>query len=83
MTENPRTTSARDHDDHEMIDAAAAEADSDAVADSAGGALQTDVGTQADLKRGVDDPAATTRAEKSDDIANNQAYDSDRRGSNG
>ncbi len=83
MAENPRTTSARDHDDHEMIDAAVAEADSDAVAGSAGGALQTDVGSKADLTRAVDDPAAMTRPEKADDIANNQAYDSDRRGSNG
>ena len=83
MAENPRTTAARDHDDHEMIDAAVAEADTDAVAGSAGGALQTDVGSQADLTRAVDDPAAMTRPEKADDIANDQSYDSDRRGQNG
>jgi len=80
MTENPRTTSARDHDDHELIDAAVAEADTDAVAGSAGGHLQTDIGSKADLTRAVGDPAATTRPEKADDIANNQSYDSDRRG---
>lgn len=86
MAENPRTTSARDHDDHEIIDAAVAEADTDAVAGSAGsagGALQTDIGTKADLTRAVDDPAATTRPEKADDIANNQSVDIDRRGQNG
>jgi hypothetical protein len=76
--ENPRTTSARDHDDSAIIDAAVEEADTGAVAGSAGGHLQTDIGSQADLTRGVADPDAMTRPEKSDDIANDQAYDSDR-----
>ena len=80
MAENPRTTSAREHDDHELIDAAIAEADTDAVAGSAGGHLQTDIGSQADLTRAIDDPDAATRPEKADDIANGQAYESDRRG---
>lgn len=79
MTENPRTTSARDHDDHQMIDAAVADADTGAVAGSSGGSLQTDVGTQDDLKQGLGDSGSTTRPEKADDLANNQAYDSDRR----
>jgi hypothetical protein len=83
MAENPRTTSARDHDDHELIDAAVAEADTDAVAGSAGGGLQTDIGSRADLTQAIDDPDGATRPEKADDIANDQAYDSDRRGSNG
>ena len=76
--ENPRTTSARDHDDSAIIDAAVEEADTGAVAGSAGGHLQTDIGSQADLARGVADPDAMTRPEKADDIANDQAYDSDR-----
>lgn len=81
MAENPRTTSARDHDDRELIEGM--EPAGTAVASSAGGHLQTDVGSQADLTRAVADPEADTRAEKADDIANNQAYDSDRRGNNG
>ena len=76
MAENPRTTSARDHDDTDLIDGMIA--DPDAVASSAGGRLQTDVGSKADLTRAVDDPEADTRPEKADDIANGQAYDSDR-----
>ena len=83
MAENPRTTTARENDDSAMIDAAVAEADTDAVAGSAGGHLQTDIGSQADLREAVDDPDGSTRPEKADTIANNQAYDSDRRGSNG
>ena len=78
MTENPRTTSARDHDDSAIIDAAVENADAGAIAGSAGGNLQTDIGSQADLTRAVDDPDAMTRPEKQDDINNNQAYDSDR-----
>ena len=80
--ENPRTTSARDHDDHALIDAAVADADTGAVAGSAGGHLQTDIGSQDDIAQAVTDPGGTTRPEKADDIANNQAYDSDRRGAN-
>jgi hypothetical protein len=83
MIENPRTTAARDHDDRAIIDAAVADAEPEAVAGSAGGNLQTDVGARADLTRAAADPAASVRPEKADDIANNQAYDSDRRGSNG
>ena len=77
MAENPRTTSARDHDDTDLIEGMDPEVD--AVAGSAGGKLQRDVGSQADLTRAVDDPEADTRAEKADDIANNQSYASDRR----
>ena len=72
--ENPRTTTARDHDDHELIDAAVADADTGAVGGSAGGHLQTDVGSKADLTRAVADPEADTRPEKQDDIDNDQAY---------
>jgi hypothetical protein len=76
MAENPRTTSARDHDDTDLIEGM--NADPQAEATSAGGHLQTDIGSQADLTRAVADPEADTRPEKADDIANNQAYDSDR-----
>ena len=79
MAENPRTTTARDNDDHELIDAAVAGSEAGAVAGSSGGHLQTDIGTQDDLKQGLGDGGATTRPEKADDIANGQAYDSDRR----
>ena len=74
MAENPRTTSARDNDDHEVIDAAVADADTGAAGSSAGGNLQRDVGSQNDLTRAVSDPEALTRPQKEDDIANNQAY---------
>jgi hypothetical protein len=80
MAENPRTTTARDTDDHELIDAMIEEADTDIVGGGGGGHLQADVGTQNDLTRAVGDPDALTRPQKDDDIHNKQAYDSDRRG---
>lgn len=83
MAENPRTTTARDTDDHELIDAAIADADTGIDGSSAGGHLQTDLGTQADRITDVDDPDAHLRPEKADAIANDQAYDSDRRGNSG
>ena len=76
MTENPRTTSARDHDDTDLIEGMIPEGE--AQSGSAGGRLQQDIGSAADLKRAVDDPEGDTRPEKADDIANNQAYESDR-----
>ena len=78
MTENPRTTTARDTDDHELIDAAVADSEAGAVAGSSGGNLQTDIGSQDDIKQALGERGASTRPQKSDDIANNQAYDSDR-----
>ncbi|WP_374942844.1 hypothetical protein [Sphingomonas sp.] len=80
MAENPRTTSARDHDDSAMIEDAVANGGTGGSASSSGGNLQTDIGSQDDLSQAVDDPGGTTRPEKADDIANDQAYDSDRRG---
>lgn len=77
MAENPRTTSARDHDDTDLIEGMDPEVD--AVAGAAGGKLQRDVGSQADLTRAVADPEADTRAEKADDMANDQSYPADRR----
>ena len=76
MAENPRTTTARDHDDSDLIEGM--EPAGDAVPSSAGGRLQTDIGSSADLTRAVADPEADVRPEKSDDIASNQAYPSDR-----
>ena len=76
MAEHPRTESARDHDDTDLIEGM--EADTDAEESSGGGALARDVGSQADLKQ-VDDPAASTRATKQDDIDSGVTYDSDRR----
>jgi hypothetical protein len=80
MAENPRTRTARDTDDKDLIEGMIPAGD--AVAGTSGGALARDVGSQADLKQ-VDDPDGTTRATKQDDIAADVAYDSDRRGGNG
>lgn len=79
MTENPRTAAARDNDGHAPIDAAVADSEAGAVASSAGGNIQTDIGSQDDIKQGLGDGGSTTRPEKADDIANDQAYDPDRR----
>ena len=81
MAENPRTDSARDHDDTDLIEGMIPAGD--AVSSSAGGRLQTDIGSQADLTRAVDDPEADTRPEKADDMANDQSYPADRRGGRG
>ena len=75
MTENPRTTSARDHDDHAMIDAAVEEADTGAVATSSGGHLQQDVGSEDDLAREVSDPERRTAPTKQRQIDNDQDQD--------
>ncbi|WP_174279528.1 hypothetical protein [Sphingomonas bacterium] len=77
MAENPRTTSARDHDDTDLIEGMDPEVG--AVAGSSGGKLQRDVGSQADLTRAVADPEADTPVTKADDMANNQSYPADRR----
>ena len=81
MAENPRTTSARDHDDRALIEGMVPAGT--AQPSSAGGHLQTDIGSQADLTRAVDDPDAGTRARKADDIAADQSRDGDRRGDDG
>ena len=77
MAENPRTESARAHDDTDLIEGMDPEVD--AVAGSSGGKLAQEVGSKADLKRAVADPEATTRAEKADDMATGQSYAADRR----
>ena len=70
MTENPRTTTARDNDDTDLIEGMIPAGD--AVAGSAGGALQRDIGSRDDLKT-IDDPDGTTRPEKQNDIDAGQA----------
>lgn len=77
MAEHPRTTSARDHDDKDVIEGMIPAGD--AQQGTSGGALQRDVGSKDDLKQ-VDDPDGTTRPMKQADINANQAYRSDRRG---
>ena len=77
MAENPRTTSARDHDDSELIEDMIPSGE--AQTGSAGGRLQTDVGSQNDLTRAVSDGDALTRPQKEDDQHANQAYRADRR----
>lgn len=74
MTENPRTTSAREHDDHAMIDAAIDDAETGAVASSSGGHLQQDVGSLDELSQ-VGDPGGTTAPTKQMEIDNNQDQD--------
>ena len=69
--ENPRTTSAREHDDHEMIDAAVAES-TPGQGSSSGGELARDVATQAE-EAAVFDPEVSRRPEKTDKIDNDQA----------
>ena len=76
MADNNRTETARDHDDSNIIDRAVDQGDGGTVG-RAGGALARDVGTQDELKRGVDDPDGHTRATKQDDIDAGVAYPSD------
>ncbi|MGN6374661.1 MAG: hypothetical protein ACTHMG_03800 [Sphingomonas sp.] len=71
---NDRAQTARDHDDSAIIDGATEAPDK---VGREGGNLQRDVGTQDELDR-VSDPDNTERVTKSDDIANNDAYPSNR-----
>lgn len=82
MAEHPRTTAARDNDDSAIIDAAIEEGPAGDVG-RGGGNLARDVGTQNDMKRAVADPDAHHRVTKENDIANNVARPSDRRGDSG
>jgi hypothetical protein len=68
--ENPRTTSARDHDDHELIDAAASDSLGGQPADGSRG-LAADVNTQSELAR-VGDPDGRVRPQKDDMIHHDQ-----------
>jgi hypothetical protein len=82
MTENPRTTTARENDDSAMIDDAIADAGPGQVGHS-GGKLATDIGTQDDLTQVVGDPGDATRPHKQDKINNDTAYPGDERGDRG
>jgi hypothetical protein len=75
MAENPRTETARDHDDSDLIDGMIPDA---SAGGTSGGQLAVDVGTQNDLDRAVADPDAHQRVAKSNDIAHDQARTADR-----
>lgn len=77
MAENPRTESARLHDDSELIEGMVP--GGEAVPSSAGGRLATDVGSQNDLTRAISDEDALTRPQKQDDQHADQASRADRR----
>jgi len=72
--ENPRTTSARDHDDSKLIDAAES---APGGAGSAGGNLARDVASANELAE-VDDPEARDRVSKQAAIDNDTARRSQR-----
>lgn len=77
MAENPRTTTARDHDDKDLIENMIPAGE--AVPSTRANALGRDVASRADLQE-IDDPDGTVRPTKDADISANQAYRSDRRG---
>lgn len=62
---NKRTETAREHDDSDLIDAAAATPTPDQQG-RAGGDMETRVGAR-DERRRLDDPDATTGVDKSDE----------------
>jgi hypothetical protein len=68
--ENPRTESARDHDDSDIIDNAER---APSQGGRSGGNLQSDVATDASLER-VRDPQAMEGVDKQDDIDHAQRY---------
>ena len=75
MAENPRTETARDHDDKDVIKGMIPAGD--AVPGTGGGALARDLSSREALGQ-VDDPDGKVRATKQDDIDAGQGYDSDR-----
>lgn len=76
MADNPRTDTARDTDDRDLIEGMIPAGGADA--ESAGGALAQDVGSQDDLTRAIDDPDGHDRVTKQDDIDHGQARPADR-----
>jgi hypothetical protein len=72
--ENPRTESARIHDDSAIIDAAE---DAPSGRSTAGGNLARDVASQNEVAQAFD-PEATTRPKKDDAIHNDTARRSQR-----
>ncbi len=76
MADNPRTETARDTDDRDLIEGMIPAGEADAG--SAGGVLAQDVGSQDDLTRAIDDPDGHDRVTKQDDIDHGQARPADR-----
>ena len=72
--ENPRTASARQHDDSDIIDRAEP---APSQGGTSGGALQEDIASQAELER-VRDLEAREGVDKQDDINHQQRYETDR-----
>lgn len=72
--EHPRTTSARDHDDHEIIDAATEAPDN---VGRSGGNLARDVATR-DEASNIADPDGSTNVEKADSTRHGERYEVDR-----
>lgn len=71
--EHPRTTSARDHDDRDLIEEAGEEP---TFAGSAGGNLQRDVGSRGEMN--LADPERRNRPNKQAKIDNDDAERSQR-----
>jgi hypothetical protein len=69
--ENPRTESAREHDDSDIIDRAEP---APSQGGTSGGNMQEDIATRAELER-VRDPEAREGADKQTDIDHQQRYE--------
>ena len=69
--ENRRTEIAREHDDHELIEEMESEEPTPSFEGTAGGGLQEDIATQAELDR-VRDPEAHEGVDKEDKIEHGQ-----------
>ena len=78
--ENPRTTSARDHDDHAVIDAAVADADTGIEGTAGGGQKAQDVASQMDEAAIADPDNTHDRPAKADDMHHGDAYGNPSRG---
>jgi len=76
MTDTPRTTSARDHDDSDLIEGMIPAGG--ATPESAGGQLARDVGSADDATRAIDDPEAHERVSKQTAVDHGQARPADR-----
>lgn len=72
--EHPRTTSARDHDDRELIENMES---GPSFATSSGGTMARDIGTQDEIAQ-ITDPDAATRVRKGNAIEHAQERRSDR-----
>lgn len=69
--ENPRTRSAREHDDSDIIDRAEP---APSHGGASGGNMQEDIATRAELER-VRDPEAREGSDKQHDIDHQQRYE--------